>query len=94
MQIQTSSSPPSQSNPNLKVRAAILEAVEHQLDHLDPPETKQTYDRLCAEGHSSDEAKRLIAYALLSEMNDMMKTNRVFDQARYAEILERLPALS
>lgn len=79
--------------PNLSARAAILEVVENQLRDLTPPETKQTYDRLLAEGHSSDEAKRLIACALLNEMNTMIKENKVFNEERYVATLDRLPRM-
>ncbi len=33
------------------LRSAILKAVENQLASNNPPETKQTYDRLLREGH-------------------------------------------
>jgi hypothetical protein len=89
-------SPPkgfSQPTPNLRARTAILEVVENQLRDLTPPETKQTYDRLLAEGHSSDEAKRLIACALVNEMNVMIKENKFFNEERYGATLERLPRM-
>ncbi len=46
------------ANPVLK--HAILEVVNKQLEDLDPLETKETYDRLVADGISNQEARRLI----------------------------------
>src|SRR6266567_3979216 len=41
-------------NPHLK--AAILEVVENQIRASDPPETRQTFERLLAAGYSRKEA--------------------------------------
>ena len=48
--------PKEEHNPVLA--AAIMEVVENQLRQNDPPETKQTYERLLMEGHTEVEAKR------------------------------------
>ena len=45
----------SESNPHLQ--AAIMEVVENQLRNNDPPQTRQTYERLIEAGHSEKEAK-------------------------------------
>ena len=91
--IQSVSRQPSPPTPNLKAKAAIFEAIDNQLRDLTPPETKQTFDRLLAEGHSSTEAKRLLACALAAEFFAMMKAKQPYDQARYIESLHRLPKL-
>ncbi|MDJ0706217.1 MAG: hypothetical protein QNJ46_23345 [Leptolyngbyaceae cyanobacterium MO_188.B28] len=44
--LHSSSRKSSTPAPNLKARAAILDAIENQIRDLNPPETKQTYDRL------------------------------------------------
>ncbi len=59
----------------------------------DPPETKQTYERLVREGHSKDEAKRLLGCVLIVEMHDMMQKQREFDRDGYVQALNRLPEL-
>jgi hypothetical protein len=46
------------TNPRLKV--AILQVVDNQLRANDPPEIKQTLDRLISEGYSKKKAKELI----------------------------------
>ena len=78
-------------NPHLKV--AIMEIVENQLRDRDPPETKETLDRLLAEGHDEDEARRLIACVVVSEIFDIMKKCETFDATRYAQALASLPNL-
>jgi len=79
------------TNPQL--RAAILEVVDNQLRNLDPPETKQTYDRLRAEGISDEEAKRLIGCVVASEIFEVLKQGQPFDPTRYASALTRLPKM-
>ena len=80
-----------QASPQLT--AAILEAVDNQLRDLNPPETKETYDRLVASGISDKEAKRLIAVALSSEMFQMLKYKKDYNPERYIASLRKLPQL-
>ena len=77
------------ANPAL--RAAILEVVDNQLRDNTPPETKETFERLQREGHSVDEAKRLIGVTVMSEIYDVMKSQQPYNQARYVAALKRLP---
>ncbi len=58
----------SQPDPEI-ARAAIFEIIENQIRDDTPPETKQTYDRLVADGHPHEETmkKRL---AVLCETGD------------------------
>jgi len=80
-----------QVNPPL--RKLVLQVVNNQIGNQDPPETKQTFDRLVAEGISKKEARRLIGCVLIVEMTEMLKHRRVFDPRRYAQALARLPEL-
>lgn len=66
-----------------KPNPTMLEVVENQLRDGTPPETKQTLDRLIKEGHSEEEAKRLIATVVASEIFGVLKQKRPYDQARY-----------
>jgi uncharacterized protein YoaH (UPF0181 family) len=75
------------------VRDAFMEVVVSQLETGDPPETKATLDRLMAAGHSRGEAMQLIAAVARNEMQAMMAAGRQFDNARYAQLLARLPAV-
>ena len=79
--------------PDPRVTAAILEVVENQLRDNTPPETRQTFERLLAEGRSSDEAKRLIACVVVLEIFDLLKGQQPFDQGRFVAALHRLPTL-
>ena len=79
------------TNPHLK--AAILQVVNNQIKANDPPETKQTLDRLLSEGHSEKEAKRLIGCIVSSEIFDVLKNQEEFDRERFVSALNRLPKL-
>ncbi len=74
-----------------KPNPAMLEVVENQLRDNTPPETKQTLQRLIKEGHSEEEAKRLIATVVASEIFGVLQQKRPYDQARYVAALQRLP---
>jgi hypothetical protein len=74
------------------VRDAFLDTVMNQLETGDPPETKATFDRLIAEGHSKAHALQLIAAALRMEMNRMMAEATPFDNDRYAALLAKIKA--
>ena len=80
-----------QASPEL--RAAMLEVVDNQLRELTPPETKETYDRLVASGISDNEARRLIAVALSTEIFEMMKYKKEYSSERYIASLRKLPKL-
>lgn len=75
------------------VRATLFEVIENQLRSNDPPEAQETLRRLVAEGHTHDEAMKLIACALAIEIFDVLKTQAPYDHARYAANLKRLPEL-
>ena len=80
-----------QASPQLT--AAIMEAVNNQLRDSNPPETKETYDRLVASGISNKEARQLIAIALSTEMFEMLKHKKDYSQQRYIASLRKLPKL-
>ncbi len=75
------------------MRAAILEIVDNQLRDNDLPETSETFERLQREGHSVDEAKRLIAIVVSCEIFDVLKNKQPYNQVRYVESLKQLPKL-
>ena len=79
-------------NPK-KVGKAILDVVENQIRSLDPPETKETIDRLISEGVAEEEARRLIGCVVASEIFGILKHKQPFDQERYTLALSRLPEL-
>ena len=76
-------------NPYLK--AAFLETVDNQLANNDPPETKETLDRLIDQGMSEDDAKIYIAQAVSIEIFDILKHEKEFNLDRYLKNLKQLP---
>ena len=73
------------------VKDAFMEVVVNQLETGDPPETKATLERLMAAGNTQGEAMQLIAAVARNEMQAMMAAGRPFDNARYAQLLAKLP---
>ena len=67
-----------ESEYNPHAQRAILEAVDNQLEENDPPEVRDTFNRLRDEGFSELDTKKLIASALVYEMWGIMKEGMIF----------------
>jgi hypothetical protein len=80
---------PSETNPEFG--NCILEVVENQIRDNDPPETRQTVDRLVAEGYTANEARRLIATAVAVEIFHIMRDREPFNRERFLCNLAHLP---
>ena len=76
-----------------QVRQLLFEVIENQMSMDNPPETRKTYQRLLDQGFSRDDTMRMMAAVVITEMNDMVKENRTFDEAGYVEALKALPKL-
>jgi len=76
-----------------RARAAFLEVIENQIRLNDPPETRETFNRLVREGHSKTETRKLIGCAIAVELYDIMKHQKPFDRERFVGNLTRLPEL-
>ena len=76
---------------NPRLGAAFLEVVENQLRDNNPPETKQTLDRLMKEGYSPEDAKGLIAQAVAVETYVILKKKVPFNRERFVRNLASLP---
>ena len=74
------------------VRDAMLDTVLNQINTNDPPEARETYDRLIYGGRSNSQALQLMAAALRVEMNRMLTESTPFDNAKYAALLEKIPS--
>ncbi|MEI6310360.1 MAG: hypothetical protein WCP58_12055 [bacterium] len=74
-----------------KFKTAILEVVNTQLKSGDPPETRQTLNRLIGEGISEEAAKIYIGQAIVVEIFNILKHGEVFNRGRYRKNLSRLP---
>ena len=60
-------------------RAAIFQIIENQMRDDTPPETKQTYDRLIADGHSHEETMKMIGCVVTSEIFDVLKHHQPYN---------------
>ena len=78
---------------NEYLKGAIIGVVENQINSLDPPETKETFDRLIKLGYSEEKAKELIGVVVSSEIFDIMKQQKPFNKARFVKALKKLPDL-
>jgi len=76
-----------------RTKKAIFEIIENQIKGYDPPITKETYDRLKADGHTHEEAMKLIGCALSVELFEIMKNEESFNAQRYTTNLNGLPEL-
>lgn len=74
------------------VRDAMLDTVLNQIDSGDPPEARETYDRLIDGGASNSQALQLMAAALRVEMTRMLTESTPFDNERYVAALQKIPA--
>lgn len=72
---------------------AIVEVVENQLAENNPPETRQTLERLMKTGESRENAIRYIACALSVEIYGALKNNEPYNNERYINNLKALPEL-
>jgi len=73
------------------VRAQILRVVKNQIRANKPPETKQTFERLKALGHSDKNATMFIGQCVAIEIFNIIKYKQPFDEARYIRNLNKLP---
>ena len=72
------------------VRDVMLDTVLSQIDSNDPPEARETYDRLIDAGASNSQALHAMAAVLKQEMNRMLKESAPFDNERYSAALKKL----
>ncbi len=72
---------------------AIVEIIENQLTDNNPPETKQTLERLMKLGESRENAIRYISTALTVEIFGAFKYKEPYNSKRYLKNLKSLPKL-
>jgi len=78
---------------NRRAGELIIQAIKKQIRQNDPPETKETFDRLRREGHAEEEVYRMLGCVMTSEIYEVMKDERVFDRDLYVRRLRSLPKL-
>ena len=72
------------------LESAIHEVLDNQIKNGDPPETKDTLDRLMASGHDESAARKLIAEVLVHEFHSMLESRTPYNNARYTAALAQL----
>jgi hypothetical protein len=75
------------------LRATFREVVRTQLESGEPPELRQTHDRLLAAGYPKAEVWDMLSTVVATEMFEVLRDRRPFDRERYARLLAHLPAL-
>ncbi|MDD2335205.1 MAG: hypothetical protein PHD01_01355 [Geobacteraceae bacterium] len=76
-----------------RVNKLILEVVEKQLDSCKPVQTRETLERLTAQGFNEEDAKHLIGSAIVAEMRSIVSEGRPFQEERLVSLLQDLPRL-
>jgi hypothetical protein len=66
-----------------QMRKMFLEIIDNQIRDNNPPETKQTLDRLISDNYSEEEAKNMIGCVVISEIFDILESMKEFDEIRY-----------
>lgn len=61
--------------------------ANNQLEDNDPPETRQTLDRLIAAGFTEQQAKEKIAVIIACHIYDIMHDNKEFDREKFVNDL-------
>ena len=73
------------------IRNELFKVIRNQIKENEPPETKQTNERLLEMGYPENEIIRMLASALSQEMFNMLKSNRTFNHKSLVKLLEELP---
>jgi hypothetical protein len=76
-----------------RIQAAVREVLEGQIREGNPPETKETFDRLRSTGIPEDNVWKMLGAVLLTELN-AARESKVFDNERYVRRLLVLPQYS
>lgn len=72
-------------------REQILTIVRNQIKDNDPPETKQTFERLKGLGYNVTDAEMLIGQCVAIEIFNILKHKQPFDKIRYIRNMNKLP---
>lgn len=73
--------------------ATLIEAIENQIEADNPPAAKATFNKLTLVGYERDDILELMAFVLAHEIDDMLKTDRPFNNEWYETALRALPEL-
>ena len=84
---------PSADDDESIAEAALIEAVENQLEAGQPAAVQATLNKLTLVGHEREESVQLMAVVLANEIRHMLAEDRPFDSNRYETLLRQLPDL-
>jgi len=73
---------------------AVFEAINNQIRNNNPPETKQTYDRLMKKIKNHDEVMKYIGVVMMAGILGILKSRKPFNKKRYIGRLNKLPDIS
>jgi hypothetical protein len=76
------------------IHAALMQTVDRQIAENDPPETRETFERLFAQGYSPEYIRRMIGFLIARENLEEMFQGTPFNRGRYVENLLRLPQIA
>jgi hypothetical protein len=76
---------------NEKIREQIFEIIKNQLKDNNPPEAKDTYDRLIKLGYDDFQTRQFMGQCVAVELFGIFKFNKPFNIDRYIENLKKLP---
>lgn len=77
-----------ETNPYLK--QLIIDVVNNQIRDNNPPIARITYERLKADGYTTQEAKEKIASVLVVDIYEVLKNNTPHNEAEYERQLSEL----
>jgi len=76
---------------NKILQQTIFEIIENQVRDGNPPETRQTLERLIQSGINETDAKKYIGQCVAVELFHIMQHHQPFDEKRYVQNLLNLP---
>ena len=76
---------------NKILQQIIFDIIENQVRDTNPPETKQTLERLIQSGYNEADAKKYIGQCVAVELFHVMNNQQTFDKKRYVQNLLNLP---
>jgi hypothetical protein len=76
------------------IHAALMQEVERRIAESDPPEVRETFERLFAQGYSPEYIRRMIGFLIARENLEEMFQGTPFYRARFIENLRRLPQIT
>ena len=80
----------SNSEGNEHLYHTILEILKNQVKDKTPPDTKKTLNHLLKIGYTRKEALNLIGEVVLTEIYDMLKAGKPYDEKKFTNALKKL----